>query len=134
MKSPQVLIDAANSPVQELPPVSQRPEKIHIARPWGFKGTMVKPENWETKEPYKSLAPTHWQFLSLSLSDGHYAILSFARHSGLLPGELRVLGHPGAITHGLDLQSALELGEKLEKAWERLPRPEKKTSRRHNST
>ena len=118
----------------ELLPVALRPDKVHVARPWGFKGTMVKPDNWNTKEPYKSPAPDHWKFLSLAKSGERYSIVSFARNAPLVSGDLKILGFPDISTQNLSFASAITLGEKMEKAWDKLPKPEKKISRQHNST
>lgn len=119
--SPQVLIDAANSPVQELPPVGMRPDKPHVARLWGFKGTMVKPADWETKQPYKSHTPRHWKHLSLVQRSDGYTLLSFAINGALLKADLRILGIPtGTQTWGLALEEAVELGERIEGAFRRL--------------
>lgn len=119
--SPQILIDAANSPVQQLPPVGMRSSKPHVSRPWGFKGTMVKPHDWETKQPYKSHTPTHWKYLSLVQRSDGYTLLSFATNEALLKADLRFLKIPtDTQTWGLGFKEALELGEQIEQAFKKV--------------
>lgn len=117
--SPQVLIDAANSPVQELPPVAHRPDKVHVARPWGFKGTQTLALPSKPRLPPST--PQNWRFLKLVQRGDGYTLLYFATNGALLKADLRILGIPtGTETYGLPREEALALGERIEKAFERL--------------
>lgn len=117
--SPQILIDAANSPVQELPPVGMRPDKPHVARPWGFKG--VQTLSPPSKPRGGAARPQGWRFLSWVQKPNGYTLIFFAANDGLLKSDLRILGIPtGTQTWGLGLEEAVELGERIEGAFRRL--------------
>lgn len=122
--SPKVLIEAAASPPQELPPVGMRPDKVHVARPWGYKGTMVKPDDWHSREARPVITPNHWKCLSLVKRGDGYCLLSFATQTALLKADLRILGIPTSTpTYRLEYEEALRLGDQIEKAFERKLRP-----------
>lgn len=123
-------MDAANSPPQELPPVGMRPDKVHVARPWGFKGTMVKPDDWHTREARPVITPNHWKYLSLVRRGDGYCLLSFATQTALLKSDLRILGIPTATrTYSLKHEEALRIGDKIEAAFARKLQPPAKVKK-----